>query len=192
MKILCVLLASIVFLAGSALAQSDTAERKEAGYVIAVNDILEITVYDEPDLTKTIRVGPDGNINYPLVGQIKAAGISPKDFEASLKDMLGTKYIKNPQVNVNVAEFGKVYVMGKVNRPGAYEIRSGLTVIGAIALAGGMSEIAYGNGTKVVGLRDGRKKTFVVPVNSILQGNSTARDIVLEPGDTIFVPESFF
>jgi polysaccharide export outer membrane protein len=83
-------------------------------------------------------------------------------------------------------------VLGQVKAPGYYSLKKEMSVVDAIALAGGLTELASGNATKVIRMEDGRKQIITVPLEAILQGKEKSRDIFLEPGDTIFVPESFF
>jgi len=177
---------------GITFAEEAISEKGDPEYRIAVNDILDISVYGEPDLTKTVRVSPEGTITYPLIGNIKAVGLTTQELQNRLTELLMKDYIVNPQVTVFIKEYAKVYVLGQVKNPGAYELKSGLTVIGAIAMAGGLTDIASGNSTKIIRTHKGKKETIQVPIDSILKGGDTSRDIVVQPDDTIVVPESFF
>jgi polysaccharide export outer membrane protein len=268
MKIV-ILFSYLVFLFSPAFA-ADTGE-----YHIGVNDLLEISVYQEPDLSKIVRVSPDGTITFPLLGNIPASGLTAKELESRVTDLLTADYLVNPQVNVFIKEHGKVYIRGFVQKPGAYEIKSGmtaieaialaggvtekgnaekillnrtmgsekitieinsyqaandpdkdtvlltgdeivveeigtvsvlgqvknpgryplkqsLTVIEAIALAGGVTDLAAPNGTKVIRMEAGKKKVYAIPLDSILKGGDKSKDIRLKEDDTIVVPESFF
>jgi len=165
---------------------------KDLSYVIGINDLLEISVYEEKDLSKTVRVSPDGTIAYPLIGNIQVAGLTARGLEEKLTELLEKDYLVNPQVSVFIKEYAKVSVLGQVKKPGAYELRTGMTAVDAIALAGGFTDIAAGNGTKVIRTRGNKKEVRQVPVESILKGGSSSQDVLLEPNDTVVVPESFF
>jgi polysaccharide export outer membrane protein len=187
-KIIIFLLAFQVLFWGSVCAE----DNKVIEYPISTNDLLEISVYDEPDLCKTVRVSADGTITYPLVGTIAVAGLTTKGLEEKMTELLIKDYLVNPQVNVFIKEFTKISVLGQVKNPGAYELKAGLTVVDAIALAGGLTDIADSNGTKVIRIHKGKKKTIGVPVGSILKGGDRTQDVPLQTGDTVVVPESLF
>ncbi|MDD5495833.1 MAG: polysaccharide export protein [Candidatus Omnitrophica bacterium] len=160
-------------------------------YHISVNDVIEISVYEEKDLSKTVRVSNDGTITYPLLGTISVLGLTPQQLERKLTELLEKDYLVNPMVNVFIKEYAKVFVMGQVKKPGAYELKAGMTAVQAIAIAGGMSELASPNGTKVIRKRGGKERVFNIPVDSILKSGDRSRDVTLEPNDTVVVPESF-
>lgn len=253
-------------------------ERKDqADYIIHPNDVLQISVYNEPDLDKTVRVSGVGTVNYPLLGNINAGDISIRELEKNIADALSKEYLVNPQVHVFikeygskvsvlgqvrkpgtfelkgqmtlmeaiaaagdfsetgnparvkvlrkvddkeetyeidttyitenadkskdlelqpsdvvvVEEYGRISVLGQVNKPGSFVLKKNLTVLEAIALAGGFTKIAAIDGTRVIRLKDGKKQSFPIKVSAIMRGDKSY-DIVLEPGDTISVPESFF
>jgi len=188
-KNLHILVFGIIF--SSALYSSaQTIEDRE--HRINTNEILDISVYQEADLSKTIMVSSDGTINYPLIGTICIEGLTTKEVEEKIAMLLEKDYIVNPQVTVLVKEYAKIYVMGQVHRPGTCELKAGLTVVGAIAMTGGLTDVASPNGVKVIRISNDKKKIIPVPVGDILKGSAKDEDIVLEPNDTIVVPESFF
>ena len=164
----------------------------DRGYEISVGDLLEINVYGEEELSKTVRVAPDGTIDLPLIEGCKVEDLTAREVEAKIAELLEKDYLVNPQVSVFIKEYAKIFVLGQVHKPGAYELHDGLTATGAIAMAGGATDIAADNSTKVIRTHEGKKQTFSVPVSSIWKSGDTSRDVVLEPGDTVAVPESFF
>lgn len=252
-------------------------KKDQADYIIHPNDVLQISVYNEPDLEKTVRVSEQGIVNYPLLGNIKAVDMSIRELEKDIADLLSKDYLVNPQVHVFikeygskvsvlgqvrkpgtfelkgqmnlmeaiaaagdftetgnparvkvlrkvddkeetyeidttfitgsgdnskdlelqpsdvvvVEEYGRISVLGQVNRPGSFVLKKDLTALEAIALAGGFTKIAAIDGTRVIRQKDGRKKIFPIRVSAIMRGDKSY-DIALEPGDTISVPESFF
>jgi polysaccharide export outer membrane protein len=185
-----VLLSTVLLYAGHLYASDVLTEDNE--YTISTHNLLDISVYDEKELSVTVRVAPDGAITYPFVGHIQVAGLTAKELEDKLTDILGRDYLVNPQVRVFIKEYSKVYVIGPVKTPGAYELRSGLTAVGVIAMAGGLTDIARGNGTRVIRKRGGTTETIPVPVDDILERGDKSQDVVLQPDDTVSVPESAF
>ncbi|MBI4395378.1 MAG: polysaccharide export protein [Candidatus Omnitrophica bacterium] len=159
-------------------------------YHIGGNDVLEITVYGEEDLSREVQVTGSGYISYPLLGRIKVAGMSAADLEDYIRQELARKYIRDPQVGVFVKEFSNVYVLGQVKEPGPYPYKGGMTVVQAITSAGGFSKIANQRKVRVVRKHGDEQEMFYVNVHNVTNGN--AEDIMLQPGDTVVVPESFF
>lgn len=165
-------------------------------YKINPSDLLEISVYQEPDLNKIIRVSQDGYISFPLIGKVKIEGITVIEAEEKIAALLGQDYLINPQVTVFIKEYysKKVVIMGEVKRPGSYEFPQGrdLTVLEAIALAGGFSNVAAIDKTKVIRVENGIQKYIQIKITDITQGGDKSKDIILKPNDIIFVPERIF
>lgn len=159
------------------------------GYSINPGDLLEITVFGENDLSRTVRVSEDGCFSYPLLGKIRAEGFTPHQLEGDLVGRL-RDYLVEPEVTVFIKEYSKISVLGQVKKPGSYELRGRMTVTQAIALAGGFTEIAYWNGTRVVRTVNGKEEVIKVPVGQILSDGERLHDIELKPNDIIVVPES--
>lgn len=168
---------------------------KRAAYTIGAADLLEIKVYQESDLDRTARVSPEGAITMPLVGEVQLAGGSVAQAEKAIHEKL-KRYIIDPHVSVFIREYGnkQVYVLGEVHRPGSYALptEAPLSLIEAVALAGGFTQYAATNRTRVIRTRDGENQTFVVEVSAITKHGDKSKDIRLEPNDVVFVPESFF
>lgn len=168
---------------------------KRAAYAIGAADLLEIKVYQEADLDRTARVSPEGTITMPLIGEVQVADVSVAQAEKAIHQKL-KRYIVDPHVSVFIREYGnkQVYVLGEVAKPGSYALptEAPLTVIEAVALAGGFTQYAATNRTRVIRNNDGRNVTFVVEVTAITKRGEKSKDIRLEPNDVVFVPESFF
>jgi len=154
-------------------------------YTISSDDILEITVYGEGDLSVTTRVSQDGTISYPLLGNIKAAGFTVRELEAYITDLLGQDYLVMPQVSIFVKQYSKISVLGQVKSQGSYEMKENLTLTQAIALTGGFSPTADTSRVKIIRSMGGRKETLEVNVDQILE--KAAPDIELKANDTIIV-----
>jgi len=163
----------------------------DKGYTILANDIIEIAVYDEPDLTKTVRVAQDGTISYPLLGRVRVSGLSPAELEEALARLLGEGYIVNPQVSVFVQKFAKITVLGEVNHPGTFELEEQMTVLDAIAKAGGFTDVARVNGTRVIRVVEDQERTINIKVTDITRRGRKDENIRLMPGDIVYIPESF-
>jgi polysaccharide export outer membrane protein len=158
-------------------------------YIISVNDVLEISVYNEPDLTKIVRVLDDGTVNYPLLGNISAAGLPVRELENKIRDMLAEDYLVSPQVSVFVKEYAKISVLGQVKQPGSYELKGHLGIVQAIALAGGFTETGNPAKVKVIRKTKGNEETFNIDTTLMAEKAIGPNEIALQPGDIIFVEE---
>lgn len=161
-------------------------------YRIGVGDLLQIEVYDEPDLTREVRVLTDGYISFPLLGSIKAERHTVKELEKLITAMLAEKYIRSPQVTVFVKEFSNVYVFGEVKAPGSFPIYGRMTVFEAITLAGGFTEVAAPSKVKIIRTESGKEINFEVDVDRLTKKGDTSQDVELQANDRVIVPRSFF
>ncbi len=167
-----------------------------SNYRINPFDLLDISVYQEPDLTKTVRVTKEGFISFPLIGKVQIAGLDILAAEQRIAELLEKDYLVNPSVTVLVKEYNtkKVFVMGEVKTPGSYNIPQDreLTVLESIALAGGFSNVAAIDNTKVIRVENGSKRYINVKISDITKRGDKAKDLILKPNDIIFVPERIF
>ena len=158
-------------------------------YIIGPGDILAVDVWKEPELSKQVSVRLDGKISLPLVEEIQAAGLST----AELRNALAARYksyVEVPVVSVVVVESRskKIYLLGKVTKPGEYVLQKNMTVVQAISLAGGLAEWADTSDIKLIRKTRGVEKTFRVDYDAIVSGKDPRQNVQLEPDDTIFVP----
>jgi polysaccharide export outer membrane protein len=155
-------------------------------------DVVEIRVYQEPDLTGAYRLSPEGTVDFPLCGKVQLTGKTSSQAADTLIACLAKGYIRNPQVTVLVREYNsqKIFVFGEVQKPGTFPYESNMSIVQAITLAGGFTKQAARNYTNVTRTVEGKELKIRVPVEEIGQGRE--RNFVLQPGDIIFVPESFF
>ena len=160
-------------------------------YRLGPDDVLQITVFREDELYREIRVSSDGNISFPLLGEVKAEGLTPYEFERLLEEKL-KKYLKKPQVTVFIKEYSTISVTGQVNQPGSFPLKGKLSVLEAIGLAKGFTKIAGQNSVKIMRMKNGEKKTITVKVGDISKKGDKSKDVELERGDIVFVPESLF
>jgi polysaccharide export outer membrane protein len=166
--------------------------RAHAGYVIGADDVLYIQLYGDPSMTGLWEVREDGNIKYPLLGEIKAAGYTLEEFNDNLTSAL-MKYYKNPQVTVTVESYGscKVFILGQVYRPGVYYYKREATVLEALLLAGGISESGKKNSVIVVRQLESTPQIMRVNIESLVEDGMLAFNIPVKPMDIIFVPKTF-
>jgi polysaccharide biosynthesis/export protein len=159
-------------------------------YKIGPLDVLEVAVFKVPDLSKTVQVGEDGTITYPLIGQVHAAGRTAHDLEVDLKQRLGEKYLRSPQINVLVKEYNsqRVTISGAVKTTGVYAIKGRTTLLQVIAMAGDI-DVSTASGDIVVFRNvDGQRTAARFEAEPIKNGK--ADDPEMLPGDVIVVDTS--
>ena len=165
-------------------------------YKINSFDLLEISVYQEPDLNKTVRVSQDGFISFPLIGKVKVAGMDIISAEELMAEQLGRDYLVDPSVTVFIKEYNikKVFVLGQVKTPGSYNIPQdkGLSVLESIVLAGGFTNVAAIDNTRIIRVEKGVKKYVEVKISDITKRGDKSKDIKLRPNDIVFIPERLF
>lgn len=155
-------------------------------------DVFEVRVYRQEEMSKPYSVSSEGTFSFPLIGTVKAAGLTPAALERLLTKRLADGFLKNPQVSVLVKERNskKVAVFGQVRRPGTLPFADGMTVVEAISQAGGFTGMAWKNAVTVTRKVEGKKKSFTIPVEKIGQGK--ANNFYVRPGDYVFVPQRTF
>lgn len=150
-------------------------------YLLDTGDRLRIFVYGQPNLSRLYTVDHGGWITVPLIGAVKARGLTAFDLERSIKGKLGAQYVKDPRVTVDVARNRPFFILGEVRVSGQYPYVSGMTVKTAVAIAGGFSERA-----------NERKIQITRRVNGLIERMDVPDDYVVQPGDTVYVYERFF
>lgn len=170
-------------LAGTASAQPDD-------YALQPGDLLSVTVYEEAELSREVLVRPDGGISFPLIGDMAVAGLSPDDVRGALETRLA-EFIPGASVTVAVMQINgnQVFVVGKVNRPGAFPIYRPLDVMQALALAGGTAQFAELDDIRIL-RRDanGRQRVLEFKYSDVVRGRNLEQNLLLMSGDTIVVP----
>jgi polysaccharide export outer membrane protein len=165
------------------------ADRPEtAEYRIGKEDVLEVVVWHEPELTRVVPVRPDGRISLPLAGEVEAAGRTPAELQAKVSHAL-EPYIRDGKVAVLVREINgtRFFVLGEVTKPGAFPLRGPTSVVQAIALAGGRTEFAK---DELVWLRQqagGKTERVPLSFRELVKGE-VAGALWLRPGDVLYVP----
>ena len=158
-------------------------------YVIGPEDILNINVWKEPELTLSVPVRADGKISMPLIHDVPVLGLTPIELKEEITKRL-SKFVENPTVSVIVEEINslKIFVVGNVNQPGVYEIDREINVLQAISMAGGFTEWAKKSKIKIFRKHGGVEKVIKVNYNKIISGKHPELNIPLQPGDSIVVP----
>ncbi len=169
-------------------APSPVAGTNSDSYVIGASDVLTVTVWNQPTLSGTILVRPDGMITVALIGDVQASGMTPLQLASQIATKL-KKYYTDPNVSVVISQIHSkvVYLLGEVEKKGPVDMTPGMTLLNAIASAGGLTD--YANTKKIYILHGEAGKQEKIPVRykDALKGIS-ACNLILEPGDTIVVP----
>ena len=175
--------------AGNVVSRTVSHQGNERDYVIGAQDLLVINIWKEPELSHTVPVRPDGRISLPLVEDIQASGLTPIELARAIDTKL-RRFITNPIATVIVQESNshRIYLIGAVARPGAYPLIPQMTVLQALATAGGFQEFAAVK--RIVVLRTVGGKNVKYPFNykQVIRGKWTDQNIMLLNGDTIVVP----
>ena len=156
-------------------------------------DVFDVRVYGEEELSSTYRVDSDGTIDFPLIDTIKVAGLGPPEVTALLeKELKARKLLVDPQVSILVKEYNskRISVIGAVDRPGTFPLTEGLTVVQAITLAGGFTNLANRNATVLTRRHGEETKKYRIAVDDVTRRG--AKDPRVGPGDIIYVPERAF
>jgi polysaccharide export outer membrane protein len=163
-------------------------------FLLGPEDVLEIAVWKNQDLTKTVAIRPDGLISMPIVGDIQAAGLSANELAQHIAERL-RPIVQNPAVSVNVKDLNSysVYVMGEVAKPGKFQLKSYVTVLQAISMAGGFTEYAKKNKLQVVRIKSNgnhklQESHIPIRYEELVAGKSDSGNIILLAGDTVVVP----
>lgn len=174
---------------GTQAPSSHKAATLDPSYVIGAQDVLDIDVWKEKELTRTVEVRPDGRISLPLLNDIQAAGLTPMQLASNITDGL-KKFITDPQVTVMVTQINsqRVYILGEVTKPGAYPLLPGMNVLQALSSAGGFTMFANTKKIYVLRQKNGKQQKFPFDYKDVISGKRTDENIALRAGDQIMVP----
>ena len=166
-----------------------TAHVVDESYLVQAGDTLQVSVWKEPELTGEVLVRPDGALSFPLAGEVEAAGHTVEDIRKVLQSRF-TKYIPDPVVTVVVkkAEGSRIFVVGKVNRPGDFQLIRPIDVMQALSLAGGATPYADVNGIRILRREAGQQQVFHFRYDDVRRGKDLSQNILLRSGDTVVVP----
>ena len=162
---------------------------KESDYKIGIGDVIEIQVWHEPDLSRTLAVRLDGRVSLPLVGDVDTAGKTTSELDEYLERKF-SEVVTEPAVSVILIESRsrRYYVVGQVMQPGEFPIDHPITLLQAIARSGGFQEWAKRDDIKVVRRDGGKEKLLEFDYDAFVNGKSLNQNLVIAPGDTIIVP----
>lgn len=178
-----------IILSSAPLMAQGTDPASTERYFIGPEDVLEISVWRNTELSKIVTVRPDGKISLPLIGELKAAGVTPEELRVSIMEKLKEfQQTVVASVIVQSANSYRIYVLGEVRLPGTYVLKTNTSVLQALALAGGFSQFSSKNKIIVIRKRtDGSDERLTFRFNDLVSPNDGAANPLLKPGDTIFV-----
>jgi len=150
-------------------------------YRLGFGDRIRVTVFGEPDLTGEFEINSEGNISFPLVGEVPTRGLSPRQLEAELVRLLKDGFLVNPRVNVEVSSYRPFFILGEVSRPGSYPYVASMTVVTAVAIAGGYTARANKRSMTIVRIIDQNRREI-----------EASPETPLLPEDIVTIRERFF
>ena len=162
---------------------------QDPNYIIGAQDVLDISVWKEPEVSRVVPVRPDGRISLPLLNDVQAAGMTPSQLAAQITASL-KKFVTDPQVTVIVTAINsqRVYILGEVTRPGAFPMLPGMNVLQGLSSAGGFTQFAKTKSIYVLRMEDGKQQKYPVNYKEVISGKRPEQNISLKAGDTIVVP----
>ncbi|MFO7752054.1 MAG: polysaccharide biosynthesis/export family protein [Desulfobacteraceae bacterium] len=182
-------LIGIVFLILSAgILPADSAE-----YTVGDGDILKIKVYENEDLSKTVRVTSNDTIRVPLLGEVSVAGLTVSEVSFKLQELLDDGYLVNPQVDVFIEEYRSknAIILGQINRPGQYELRGAITFLEFVSKAGGLTDEAGSTATvKRVDPSENGKDTILINLDRLIKKGDTSLNIPIKDKDNIYISKA--
>lgn len=175
-----------------ALVEEQSSQATPEAGSLGPGDKFSVRVYNEESLSGEYVVSSDGSINYPYIGRVTVDGMTCAELEEALTKGLADGYLREPSVSCSITEYNskRIYVLGEVKEPGTFPFKSNLSIIEALALAGGTTERADTNGTKLTRVVNGVEVQVRVPMQEIVEGRK--KNVRLLPGDVVFVPESAY
>ena len=159
------------------------------GYRIGTGDVLDISVWKDVALTKQVTVLPDGSIHFPLVGEIKALGMTVSELKQTLEKRI-ERYVPDPVLSVGILQVNSmlIYVIGKVNNPGRFVLNANINVLQALAMAGGLNPFAKEKQVRIFRENNGATDQYDFNFDEVQEGESLEQNITLRRGDIIVVP----
>jgi len=185
----CVITALIVLVSTTVWAADEAAVSPVAAYLIGSGDVLDISVWKNPDLTRQVVVLPDGKITFPLIGELQAAGKTVAQLTGEMKKKLG-RFVPDATLTVMIAQVGSmhVYVIGRVNNPGRFVLNTNINVLQALSMAGGLNPFAKRGQIKIFREQKSDIKVFYFDYDEVAKGNDLTQNMRLHRGDVIVVP----
>lgn len=187
--LICSVLTGAQACAGSLPSGNEPAPAADVSYLLGPEDVVKISVWKDEHLTQEVVVRPDGMISFPLVGDVPAAGRTIEDVRLELVKRLN-KFVPNPYVSVLATKIisYKIYVIGRVNKPGEFLLGHYTDVLQALSLAGGLTPYAAENDIRVMRRNRGEQQVFQFRYGDVRKGKDLDQNIILERGDVVMVP----
>jgi polysaccharide biosynthesis/export protein len=162
---------------------------QDPNYIIGPQDVLDISVWKEAELTRVVPVRPDGKISMPLLNDVRAAGLTPNQLAAQITTSL-KRFVTDPQVTIIVTQINsqRVYILGEVTRTGAYPLLPEETILQALSSAGGFTQFANKKKIYMFRVENGKQVKYPFDYKAVIDGKRPDEDVVLRAGDTIVVP----
>jgi polysaccharide export outer membrane protein len=179
----------VILFIGCSLSSLVVASPAPEGYTLQPGDILEISVWKEPDLQREVLVRPDGGISFPLVGDIDTTGLTVNGLAAVIKKRIAT-YIPDPVVTASLKQMmgNRIYVIGKVHKPGEFPIIRNVDVMQALSMAGGINPFGQGDEITILRREGGAQQSIPFDYGDVESGRDLEQNIILRPGDVVVVP----
>jgi len=174
------------------VAAADSVEKpvaQDPNYIIGPQDVLDISVWKEPELTRTVPVRPDGKISMPLLNDVRAAGLTPNQLATQITASL-KRFVTDPQVTIIVTQINsqRVYILGEVLRTGAFPLLPGMTILQALSSAGGFTPFADRKKIYMFRIENGKQVKYPFDYKAVIEGKRPEQNVPLRAGDTIVVP----
>lgn len=165
------------------------AATNDPDYIIGPEDVLNVNVWKEAEMSGVVPVRPDGKISLPLLNDVQAAGLTPTQLADQVSEKL-KKYVEQPRVTVVVTQVNsrRYFVLGEVTKAGAYPLVPNMTVLQALSSAGGFTQFANSKAIYVLRVENGKQNKLPFNYRDVVKGRNAEQNILLKPGDTIVVP----
>lgn len=162
---------------------------EDPNYIIGAQDVLDISVWKEQELTRSVPVRPDGKISMPLLNDVQAAGLTPTQLAMRITADL-KKFVTNPQVTIIVTQINsqRIYILGEVSRAGAYPLLPQMTMLQALSSAGGFTQFANLKKIYMFRVENGKQVKYPFNYKDVVNGKRPDENVILRAGDTIVVP----
>ena len=173
----------------TAAEQAGAVRAEESSYLIGPGDVIDISVWKDEALTKSVVVLPDGRMSFPLIGELQAAGRPLSEIKAEVEEKI-KPYVPEPTVSVEVKQVNSmlVYVIGRVNQPNRFMLNTNVNVLQALAMAGGFNPFAKRSKIRVLRQEGGKTLSFKFDYDDVVEGKHLEQNIVLLRGDVVVVP----
>jgi len=161
-----------------------------AAYVLGPEDVIQVLVWKDDSLTRTVMIRPDGKVSLPLVGEVQAAGLTPAQLANGVKKRLEKYYKEQPEVSVIVTEINSFafFVLGEVNLPGKHILRRETTLLQAFSISGGFKQYADTKNIVLLRKEGSAEKRISINYKNLVSGKNSEENLLLRAGDTLIVP----